>query len=243
MEDSRDVSSITSLYQEEAKEINKNHKKLHDLMKKGVLIAFETGKQLFNVQRFLPSTERNAFKIWAEHNLAICPKTIRNYIKLYDYFYDKPELLKDLTLMEAYAEAGISTRKALPAPCEEEDGKIYTAGLEDDDGTYDEELATIFKRKTVSGIKLENYRVEMYGEALWGFRRGYGRFPVADLRIPKPIGLPEIEWQDMQKNVCMAFEAYYAKIEMYENNGKIDAPEDTRFGTMMENSAEKQEAV
>ena len=69
---------------------------------------------------------------------------------------------------------------------------------------------------------------------MWGFRRGYGRFPVANLRIPKPIGLPEIEWQDMKKNVCMAFEAYYAKIEMYENNGKIDAPEDTRFGTMME---------
>ena len=61
-----------------------------------------------------------------------------------------------------------------------------------------------------------------------------GRFPVADILFTRPAGLPEIEWKDMQKNVCMAFEAYYAKIEMYENNGKLEAPEDTRFGTMME---------
>lgn len=234
MDNSKSLVNIKSLYKNEAKEINKNHKKLYDLMKKGVLIAFEIGEQLVNVQRFLASNDRNAFKVWAESNLEISPATIRNYIKLYDYFYDKPELLNTLTLMEAYSEAGISTRKALPAPCDEEDGKIYTAGLEDDDGSYDEELATIFNRKTRSGIKLENYRVEIYGEELWGFRRGMGRFPVADILFTRPAGLPEIEWQDMKKNVCMAFEAYYAKIEMYENNGKIEAPEDTRFGTMME---------
>nr|WP_303932481.1 hypothetical protein [Treponema denticola] len=234
MDKSKSLVNIKSLYKDEAKEINKNHKKLYDLMKKGVLIAFEIGKQLVNVQRFLASNDRNAFNVWTESNLDISPATIRNYIKLYDYFYDKPDLLNTLTLMEAYSEAGISTRKALPAPCDEEDGKIYTAGLEDDDGTYDEDLATIFKRKTRSGIKLENYRVEIYGEELWGFRRGMGRFPVADILFTRPAGLPEIEWQDMQKNVCMAFEAYYAKIEMYENNGKIEAPEDTRFGTMME---------
>lgn len=234
MDKSKSLVNIKSLYKDEAKEINKNHNKLYGLMKKGVLIAFEIGKQLVNVQRFLASNDRNAFNVWSEFNLDISPATIRNYIKLYDYFYDKPELLNNLTLMEAYSEAGISTRKALPAPCDEEDGKIYTAGLEDDDGTYDEELATIFKRKTRSGIKLENYRVEIYGEELWGFRRGMGRFPVADILFTRPAGLPEIEWQDMQKNVCMAFEAYYAKIEMYENNGKIEAPEDTRFGTMME---------
>ena len=234
MEDIKDLTNVKSLYKDEAKEINKNHNKLYGLMKKGFLIAFRTGELLVNVQRFLASTERNAFKIWAEHNLDISPKTIKNYIKLYDYFYDKQERIEELTLIEAYAEAGISERKALQACCDEEEGKIYIAGLEDDDGSYDETLATIFNRKTASGIKLENYRVEIYGEDLWGFRRGYGRFPVANLRIPKPIGLPEIEWQDMKKNVCMAFEAYYAKIEMYENNGKIDAPEDTRFGTMME---------
>lgn len=234
MDNSKSLVNIKSLYKDEAKEINKNHNKLYGLMKKGVLIAFEIGKQLVNVQRFLASNDRNAFNVWTESNLDISPATIRNYIKLYDYFYDKPEILNNLTLMEAYSEAGISTRKALPAPCDEEDGKIYTAGLEDDDGTYDEELATIFKRKTRSGIKLENYRVEIYGEELWGFRRGMGRFPVADILFTRPAGLPEIEWQDMQKNVCMAFEAYYAKIEMYENNGKIEAPEDTIFGTMME---------
>jgi len=234
MDNSKSLVNIKSLYKDEAKEINKNHNKLYGLMKKGVLIAFEIGKQLVNVQRFLASNDRNAFNVWTESNLEISPATIRNYIKLYDYFYDKPELLNTLTLMEAYSEAGISTRKALPAPCDEEDGKIYTAGLEDDDGSYDEELATIFNRKTRSGIKLENYRVEIYGEELWGFRRGMGRFPVADILFTRPAGLPEIEWQDMQKNVCMAFEAYYAKIEMYENNGKIEAPEDTRFGTMME---------
>lgn len=234
MDNSKSLVNIKSLYKDEAKEINKNHNKLYGLMKKGVLIAVEIGKQLVNVQRFLASNDRNAFNVWTESNLEISPATIRNYIKLYDYFYDKPELLNTLTLMEAYSEAGISTRKALPAPCDEEDGKIYTAGLEDDDGSYDEELATIFNRKTRSGIKLENYRVEIYGEELWGFRRGMGRFPVADILFTCPAGLPEIEWQDMQKNVCMAFEAYYAKIEMYENNGKIEAPEDTRFGTMME---------
>lgn len=234
MDNSKDIINIKSLYKDEAKEINKNHNKLYALMKKGALIAFEIGEQLVKVQRFLASTEKDAFKTWAKKNLIISEETIRKYIKLYDYFYDKPELLNNLTLMEAYSEAGISTRKALPAPCDEEDGKIYTAGLEDDDGTYDEELATIFKRKTRSGIKLENYRVEIYGEELWGFRRGMGRFPVADILFTRPAGLPEIEWQDMQKNVCMAFEAYYAKIEMYENNGKIEAPEDTRFGTMME---------
>nr|WP_314782002.1 hypothetical protein [uncultured Treponema sp.] len=234
MDNSKSLVNIKSLYKDEAKEINKNHNKLYGLMKKGVLIAFEIGKQLVNVQRFLASNDRNAFNVWTESNLEISPATIRNYIKLYDYFYDKPELLNTLTLMEAYSEAGISTRKALPAPCDEEDGKIYTAGLEDDDGSYDEELATIFNRKTRSGIKLENYRVEIYGEELWGFRRGMGRFPVADILFTRPAGLPGIEWQDMQKNVCMAFEAYYAKIEMYENNGKIEAPEDTRFGTMME---------
>ena len=38
-----------------------------------------------------------------------------------------------------------------------------------------------------------------------------------------------------EKNLCMLFEDYYAKIEMYENNGKIDAPDDTSFGIKMKN--------
>ena len=99
MDNSKSLVNIKSLYKDEAKEINKNHKKLYDLMKKGVLIAFEIGEQLVNVQRFLASNDRNAFKVWAESNLEISPATIRNYIKLYDYFYDKPELLNTLTLM------------------------------------------------------------------------------------------------------------------------------------------------
>ena len=39
MDNSKSLVNIKSLYKDEAKEINKNHKKLYDLMKKGVLIS------------------------------------------------------------------------------------------------------------------------------------------------------------------------------------------------------------
>lgn len=221
-----------ALNKSRAKEINKLCEKLYGLMKKSALIAFDIGKLVYEAYVEL---QKKDFYDWVKQNLTISDRTASNYKKLYEYFYNEPERLKELTIMEAYVEAGITIKKELPAP--KDDETVYTAGIEDDDDVEDKELQTIFKRPTLSGIKLSNYRVETYGEELWGFRKGFGRFPIADIRLTKPAALPNIDWEEMQKNVCIAFESYYAKIEEYENTGKIPVPEDTRFGTLMKNKS------
>lgn len=217
-----------------AKEINKVHLKLFSLMKECALKVFNIGELLSEIKYTYKEIN---FKDWIESNLAFSYTTANKYLKLYEYFYNNPDRLKELTIMEAYLEAGIAFRKELPAP-EDEDGKIITYGDDEKDGIDDEELRTVFKRKTVSGITLDNYRVQAYQGELWGFRKGYGRFPVADLRIVKPTGLPEIEWDEMHRNVQIAFESYFAKLEEYEKNGAVLAPEDTRFGSLMKKKSE-----
>ena len=226
------AKTAKALNKERAREINKLYDKLYGLMKKGSLIAFEIGELVYGAYGDLTKQD---FDNWIEQNLTMSKQTALNYKKLYECFYNNPERLNDLTIMEAYAEAGITNRKELPAP---EEGKLITYGADEDDLIDDEELRTVFKRKTISGVKLENYRVEAYQGELWGFRKGYGRFPVADLRIIKPAGLPEIEWDEMHRNVQIAFESYFAKLEEYEKNGAVQAPEDTRFGTLMKKKSE-----
>lgn len=217
----------SSIVKKQIKTVSIMHFKLLQKTLKGF---FEIGEKILQIKE---TAIYDNWKNFVKDNFPFSYETSCRYIRVYEHFKDKPEYLEGKTIKDAYYEIGI---KKSPIPIEyEEDGKIYTAGLEDFNESYDDELATIFNRKTVSGIKLEKYRVEIYGEELWGFREGYGRFPIADLLIPKPIGLPEIEWKDMKKNLCMLFEDYYAKIEMYENNGKIDAPDDTSFGIKMKN--------
>ncbi|WP_252714634.1 hypothetical protein [Treponema phagedenis] len=115
------------------------------------LRAFEIGKILYTVEAN-NSKGRQAFVDWVTKDLKISWQTCLNYKKLFVFFYQDPERLENLTIMQAYAEAGIAVKKALPPPKEEYE-EVFTAGEEEE--AYDAELAEIFKRNPLSGIQLK----------------------------------------------------------------------------------------
>ncbi|NVP25332.1 hypothetical protein HPC63_14440 [Treponema phagedenis] len=188
--------------------------------------AFKIGEILYMVEAN-NSKGRQAFVDWVTKDLKISWQTCLNYKKLFVFFYQDPERLENLTIMQAYAEAGIAVKKALPPPKEEYE-EVFTAGEEEE--AYDAELAEIFKRNPLSGIQLKKYRVNVEDGTVWGFRKGYGRISIADIRLTKPAGLPELEWLTMRNEVQIVFEKYFEKIERCEDEGVIPEPEDTPFG-------------
>ncbi|QLC60013.1 hypothetical protein, partial [Treponema phagedenis] len=209
-----------------AKRIKSLEQGLIKVLTEATLKAFKIGEILYMVEAN-NSKGRQAFVDWVTKDLKISWQTCLNYKKLFVFFYQDPERLENLTIMQAYAEAGIAVKKALPPPKEEYE-EVFTAGEEEE--AYDAELAEIFKRNPLSGIQLKKYRVNVEDGTVWGFRKGYGRISIADIRLTKPAGLPELEWLTMRNEVQIVFEKYFEKIERCEDEGVIPEPEDTPFG-------------
>lgn len=216
------------LNKETAKAVNALHTKLEVLLVKGTRLAYEAGRLLTAVMR---ECTKEDYRAWFKKYVKLPETTAWRYLKLYEYFCANPEALTKLSLMEAYIECGVKLKKELPAP--EDEGKIYTAGMENGEGNADEELRAIFERGTASGVPLDFYRVECYDGEMWGFRKGFGRFPIARVQITKPAALPAVEWNDMQRNLKIAFESFYAKVEEYEKAGTLPVPKDTRFASLI----------
>ncbi|NVP23799.1 hypothetical protein [Treponema phagedenis] len=226
MIETKALTEKLGLNKETAKRIKSLEQGLIKVLTEATLKAFKIGEILYMVEAN-NSKGRQAFVDWVTKDLKISWQTCLNYKKLFVFFYQDPERLENLTIMQAYAEAGIAVKKALPPPKEEYE-EVFTAGEEEE--AYDAELAEIFKRNPLSGIQLKKYRVNVEDGTVWGFRKGYGRISIADIRLTKPAGLPELEWLTMQNEVQIVFEKYFEKIERCEDEGVIPEPEDTPFG-------------
>ncbi|QKS91716.1 hypothetical protein [Treponema phagedenis] len=226
MIETKALTEKLGLNKETAKRIKSLEQGLIKVLMEATLKAFKIGEILYMVEAN-NSKGRQAFVDWVTKDLKISWQTCLNYKKLFVFFYQDPERLENLTIMQAYAEAGIAVKKALPPPKEEYE-EVFTAGEEEE--AYDAELAEIFKRNPLSGIQLKKYRVNVEDGTVWGFRKGYGRISIADIRLTKPAGLPELEWLTMQNEVQIVFEKYFGKIERCEDEGVIPEPEDTPFG-------------
>ncbi|QEJ94396.1 hypothetical protein FUT79_03695 [Treponema phagedenis] len=226
MIETKALTEKLGLNKETAKRIKSLEQGLIKVLMEATLKAFKIGEILYMVEAN-NSKGRQAFVDWVTKDLKISWQTCLNYKKLFVFFYQDPERLENLTIMQAYAEAGIAVKKALPPPKEEYE-EVFTAGEEEE--AYDAELAEIFKRNPLSGIQLKKYRVNVEDGTVWGFRKGYGRISIADIRLTKPAGLPELEWLTMQNEVQIVFEKYFEKIERCEDEGVIPEPEDTPFG-------------
>ncbi|QSH95080.1 hypothetical protein [Treponema phagedenis] len=206
MIETKALTEKLGLNKETAKRIKSLEQGLIKVLTEATLKAFKIGEILYMVEAN-NSKGRQAFVDWVTKDLKISWQTCLNYKKLFVFFYQDPERLENLTIMQAYAEAGIAVKKALPAPkVYEEDEEVFTAGEEEE--AYDAELAEIFKRNPLSGIQLKKYRVNVEDGTVWGFRKGYGRISIADIRLTKPAGLPELEWLTMQNEVQIVFEKY-----------------------------------
>ncbi|QEJ96116.1 hypothetical protein FUT79_13495 [Treponema phagedenis] len=226
MSEKKDVPADLGINKKTTNKVLSLQNDLVKVLTTATLRAFEIGKILYTVEAN-NSKGRQAFVDWVTKDLKISWQTCLNYKKLFVFFYQDPERLENLTIMQAYAEAGIAVKKALPPP-EEEYEEVFTAGEEKE--AYDAELAEIFKRNPLSGIQLKKYRVNVEDGTVWGFRKGYGRISIADIRLTKPAGLPELEWLTMRNEVQIVFEKYFEKIERCEDEGVIPEPEDTPFG-------------
>ncbi|QEJ96690.1 hypothetical protein [Treponema phagedenis] len=226
MIETKALTEKLGLNKETAKRIKSLEQGLIKVLTEATLKAFKIGEILYMVEAN-NSKGRQAFVDWVTKDLKISWQTCLNYKKLFVFFYQDPERLENLTIMQAYAEAGIAVKKALPPPKEEYE-EVFTAGEEEE--AYDAELAEIFKRNPLSGIQLKKYRVNVEDGTVWGFRKGYGRISIADIRLTKPARLPELEWLTMQNEVQIVFEKYFEKIERCEDEGVIPEPEDTPFG-------------
>ncbi|NVP22816.1 hypothetical protein [Treponema phagedenis] len=226
MIETKALTEKLGLNKETAKRIKSLEQGLIKVLTEATLKAFKIGEILYMVEAN-NSKGRQAFVDWVTKDLKISWQTCLNYKKLFVFFYQDPERLENLTIMQAYAEAGIAVKKALPPPKEEYE-EVFTAGEEEE--AYDAELAEIFKRNPLSGIQLKKYRVNVEDGTVWGFRKGYGRISIADIRLTKPAGLPELEWLTMRNEVQIVFEKYFEKIERCEDEGVIPEPEDTPFG-------------
>ncbi|NVP25509.1 hypothetical protein [Treponema phagedenis] len=207
MIETKALTEKLGLNKETAKRIKSLEQGLIKVLTEATLKAFKIGEILYMVEAN-NSKGRQAFVDWVTKDLKISWQTCLNYKKLFVFFYQDPERLENLTIMQAYAEAGIAVKKALPPP-EEEYEEVFTAGEEKE--AYDAELAEIFKRNPLSGIQLKKYRVNVEDGTVWGFRKGYGRISIADIRLTKPAGLPELEWLTMQNEVQIVFEKYFGK--------------------------------
>ena len=117
---------------------------------------------------------------------------------------------------EAYIESGV---KGLIAEKKENiQGRLETETLQEE---IDFDIEQIFKMPCVSKAKLENYRIETIGKngRIWMIDRSGMSMPVAQLYATPPQGFPETEYNELFRNVQIALELYFEKIEKYEKMG------------------------
>ncbi len=197
-------------------EINKLHYKMFLTLKKGALIAFKMGELLFHIKHF-----RDQSIPWPEFvssHFSFSIHSARNYMRMHEVFEGREKELIGLTQTDAYILGGI--KKILPPEKDKPE-------IERSECTLEEELAydieSIFAQRPVSKCKLKNYRIEPMGDKkrLWLFDRNGRSIPVAQLYTTEPQGMPESERKELLRNVQIALENFYSRIEEYEARGIV----------------------
>ncbi len=201
---------------------------LEGLAKKTVMAVFGMGKILSYVKDELPHGQFGQF---IEAKCPFSIESAKRYIRVYECYKGTPKKqLEDLTLSQAYTEAGI---KKLAAPPKQEGEKEPADDDLVDNGLPQlEDYSRLLETPPASGITLKRYRVQSLQEGkIHAIHPTLGIWPVADLYIPSNIERPDayIAFQKATKDLCMAFEIYFAEIERLEDSGVLPRVEDHRF--------------
>lgn len=209
---------------------------LNGLTKKTVMTIFALGKVLTFIKDELPHGEFGNF-IKTE-----CPfdeRSAQRYMRIYEFYKDLPrKQLEELTLNQAYVDAGI---KKLAAPAKQRD-IADTSNDEGLAGAVDlglpkiEEFDRVFKTPPVSGVPLKRYRVAALEDGkISAIHEALGIYPVADIYLARHLDKPEarLAFEQVHKDICIAIELYYAKIEQLEDAGILQKPEDYRFSVAL----------
>lgn len=193
--------------------IHKEHALFLKNMREAAERAFKIGKLLVEIR------EKDPASPWGQTVKDLFPfsiTTANNYLKVYFKFRDNPEALEGMSKTEAYIESGV---KGLIAEKKETiPGRLETETLQEE---IDFDIEQIFKMPCVSKAKLENYRIETIGKngRIWMIDRSGMSMPVAQLYATPPQGFPETEYNELFRNVQIALELYFEKIEKYEKMG------------------------
>lgn len=159
---------------------------------------------------------RETFSDWIA-SLPFSENTAKNYMALYVFFNAREHELEDLTIMQAYAIAGISGRKELSAPPTTVDAEliegeeIHIAGQADQEAKERKKRARkLFKLPPLSGIELKNYRLNFEdGNFMLWEKSGRSTF-VCELSLPNV----EPESADvLKRNVQIELEKYFAILD------------------------------
>ena len=211
--------------------------KLHGVAKVSLVLIFEAGRRLAAVKETL---DHGQFLPWLEQNFQLSYRTAQNYIKLYDRFREEPAaILEDLSIQEAYVMAGVKKASSPKLLEDGEDDELHFAGKRDLEAER-ANMVAIFKAPTLSGVKLKNHRVDNVRGTVYVYRKDVGTVsPAMDFFLPRPQGLPELDWIEFQKGYVIATELYLAKLEQYESTGRIEAPEDFQMMSVVERVEKK----
>lgn len=211
---------------------------LDGLAKKTVMVVFALGKILTFVKQELPHGE---FGDFITKNCPFGEASARNYIRIYKHYKDLPRRqIEELTLGRAYVDAGIKKLAAPPKQGESADAEA--AGDKDavDFGLPKiEEFDRVLKTQPVSGVPLERYRVAALEDGkIYGIHEALGVYPVANIYLPRHLDKPEarLAFEQVHKDICIALEIYYSKIEQLEDTGILPKPEDHRFTVALRKS-------
>jgi Protein of unknown function (DUF3102). len=213
-----ELATTTDISSGAVNEVNELHKKFIATMKKSAMIAFEIGQRLYairhNADASLPWIQ------FVKENFDFSYNTANNYIKTFEFFQKDPSLLDDKTKTEAYALAGLTGVRA-EKEADGKTGRVKFAG--DDQPDLDYDIEELFATPCLSRAKLKNYRIEAFHQAnrLWLVSKAGNPIPIIQLYATPPQGLPENEQQELLRNVQIAFEKYYERIERYEEKGII----------------------
>jgi len=206
---------------------------LGGLAQKTVMTVFALGKILSFIKEEIPHGE---FVNFIE---AQCPFDVRSaqrYMRVYECYKDYPKKqLEEMALSQAYTEAGIKKLAAPPKAAGDEE--------KDNDDTPDyglpkvEEYSRLFKTPPVSGVRLARYRVFSVEDGkIHALNEALGIYPVAELHLPRHLDKPDarLAFEQAHKDVCIALEVYYARIEQLEDAGLLHKPEERRIAAIMQ---------
>jgi|GEM_PF-1203427 len=214
---------------------------LEGLARKTVVVIFAMGKVLTEVKAVLPHGD---FIAWIDENCPLARSSAHNYMRIYDRYKNEPrKALEELTIAEAYIEAGV---KKLMAPSEDE--KLKVAGAEEmtkDGLPMLEDYKHVFKTPPASGIALKRYRVITHTDgAIYAVNLAMGMIPICNIYLNHAIDNSDyqVAVAQVHKDICIATEAYYYRLEQLEDAGIIPKPEDLRMGTLMRASREAKPA-
>lgn len=229
----REEYQVESLSRTE-KELRELKEKLTTTAKVGLVIAYEMGRRLAAVKKTL---DHGQFLPWLEQNFAMTDKTAQKYMRIYEYFREKPQaVLEELSLQEAYAIAGVNRvmRKPRQSP------EVIVMHKPRDPEAERAKMVWIFEQPTLSGKLLKKHRVDNVDGSIYVYRKDVGSvIHAADIYLPKPFGMPEIDWKQAMESFVIAMELYLYKIEQYEEQGRISPPEDNRILSVVERIEEK----